>query len=133
MNNQLSVATLLLKNGEKVNVSINQVCVTADWFNVNELMSTGYQEFLLEIKHSGLTTLLNLTDTTSFMLLHFDETGLFLSAAYSIKKGTGSFFLQTQSRYVLLVRFPVAIPLQQINNIILKIDSNGNEHSFNTN
>src|SRR5512133_1234981 len=112
MNNQPSVVALLLKNGEKMNISIKKVCITADWFNVNDLMLTGCLEFLLEIKHPSLTTLLNLTDTSPYMLLHFDESGLFLSASFSIKKGTGSFFLQTQSRYVLLVRFPVAIPVQ---------------------
>jgi hypothetical protein len=119
MNNLPSVVTLLLKNGENENVSINKVRITTDWFNVNDLMNSGSLEFLLEIKHSGLTTLLNLTDTTPYMLLHFDETGLFLSVSFSIKKGTGSFFLQTQSRNILLVRFPFAIPIQQIKNFIL--------------
>ena len=58
---------------------------------------------LLQIQNQQLTTLLDCTGVTPYEIWYFDEKFQFTGKAYSLHKGSGTFQIQTQAKWVLFV------------------------------
>lgn len=67
--------------------------------------------FLIEVKHPGLTTLLDLTYFPDCVILQFGRDRYFTGGTYCQNRSTGNFVIQSQARflYITLITFPVEL------------------------
>ena len=72
---------------------------------------------LIQLQHQLLTSILNLTYLTPYVLLFFDADLVFKGASYSIKSSPGSFSIQTQYKNILFLKIPHSLKLHQIINL----------------
>lgn len=63
---------------------------------------------------------LNLTKASPYVLLFFDENLMYQGATHSINNGQGSFYIQTQYRYILFLKIPHDIRLEEVIGLSLK-------------
>lgn len=69
---------------------------------------------LISIRHAQTTSILNLTNTSPYLLLFFNENLKYMSTTYSIKSATGSFTVQTQYKKILILRASNNLKLKYI-------------------
>ena len=81
---------------------------------VHELLEQGNPPLFLSVEHKQLNTLLELSKVTPFVLLYFDKDNLFTGAAYSLNTTQSPFSIQTQSKKILLLPFPLNFTLNEV-------------------
>lgn len=74
---------------------------------------------LIQFTHSLLTTQVDLSGVSPYVLLHFDESKQYLGASLSLGTAPGSFGIVAQSQQVLLLPFDSSLPIQTITHFSL--------------
>ncbi|MBC7557280.1 MAG: hypothetical protein H7195_10005, partial [Chryseobacterium sp.] len=83
-------------------VSVEQTVVL-----VQALIQNRPKTIFIEIKHSQLNTLLELTDIAPYELWYFNEKKEFTGKSFSLQNGNASFQIQTQARFIALVPYGI--------------------------
>jgi hypothetical protein len=92
---------------------------TNDTFlKVHELQEA-QQPLFLEIEHSQINTLLELSKVSPFVLLYFDESLHFTGASYSLNGSQSPFGISTQTKRILVVHYPIAFQLEDVKSLTL--------------
>jgi hypothetical protein len=73
----------------------------------------------LELSHSKLNTLLELTRVSPIVILSFDDSFKFSSATFSLNPSDSTYCVTTQSKRFLLLPYPIAFHLEQVLSLTL--------------
>lgn len=81
----------------------------------------GTTPLFLEIEHTQLNTLLELTKVTPYTLLYFEENLIIKGAAFSLNGSQSSFSINTQAKKILFLHYPIDFKPEDVTH--LNIDS----------
>lgn len=73
----------------------------------------------LELSHSKLNTLLELTRVSPIVILSFDDSLKFSSATFSLNSSDSPYCITTQSKRFLLLPYPIAFDLDKVLSLTL--------------
>ena len=107
-----------LKNG--MIAKMNASCIAASTHQVFFPSTEFDLPLLIEVEHQGLTTLLDLSGFNDCVVLQFGEDRYFTGATYCQNRNTGSFMIQSQARFMLLMPIPLPYPLEETEEIMIK-------------
>jgi hypothetical protein len=85
------------------NVEVQKLQTKANYIPLKDVISQKETPTLLEIQNQNLTTLLDCTGFTPYELWYFDENFQFTGKAYSLNEGPGTFQIQTQAKWIVLI------------------------------
>jgi hypothetical protein len=69
---------------------------------------------LLNIQHTQINSLLELSNVAPFVLLYFDDTNVFSGASYSLNGFKNQFGISIQAKKLLVLPFPIAFKLEEV-------------------
>lgn len=115
MKNSLQIT---LKDQAVIQLEATVKKTTDTFLKVHELQD-GQQPLYLEIEHSQINTLLELSKVAPFVLLYFDENLLFIGASYSLNGSQSPFGISTQAKRILVVHYPIDFQLENVTSLIL--------------
>ena len=93
---------LSIKDSGPIHLDSTLLSIQDTTIKINELqLSDG--NYLFQIRHSNLTSLVDFSGSIDFQILHFDEKNNFIGTSYSIDSLNRSFIIQTQSKWILLI------------------------------
>jgi|AntRauMFilla1563_2_1112583.scaffolds.fasta_scaffold11513_1 hypothetical protein len=88
----------------------HQISLNIQWHSIKKrsvtisnLLSDSIAPIGIEISHEELTTLIDFTRVTPYEIWYFDNQKQFMGKAFSFQKGSGTFRVETQARFVLLL------------------------------
>lgn len=84
-------------------VEVQKLQTNTRYISVKETINQNENPMLLEIQNQQLTTLLDCTEFSPYELWYFDEKFQFTGKAYSLNEGPGTFQIQTQAKWILVV------------------------------
>ncbi len=90
-------------DSETVFISVPIIPVVQTPVNVVALVNDSPEGFLLQLPTTTLTTLLDLSNLNPYELWYFDEKQKFTGKAFALSTSDGSFLVQTQAKFVLVV------------------------------
>lgn len=93
--------------------------LSASFVDIPSILDIYEKVVLFRIKHIQFMTTLNLTEITPYVLLFFDKDLNYQGASYSIESGIGPFSIQTQSKFILFLRIPHDLKLNEIISLTL--------------
>ena len=65
---------------------------------------------LIKIEHTGLTTMLDFTNSADFQVLYLTEDNWIVGGSYAVNNQSG-FILQTQEKHILLMKYVYQLKL----------------------
>jgi hypothetical protein len=106
---------LNFKNGKTLPVEAKKMEVTTN----QAMLPTNSIELPLFIKvnHQGLTTLLNLSHQPDCMVLQFKKDGRFSGATICKNRNEGSFMIQSQASFILMIPWPLTFSPNELENL----------------
>lgn len=111
-----SLIQLYLKKLEPRTLEVTTLPLKETSIKIHELiMDDGIH--LIDILHSSLNTLLDFTDSKDYQLLFFESNKFFIGASYAINKADGNFFIQTTSKWVMIIPLESSLNYDVINKI----------------
>lgn len=90
-------------DAETVFLSVPIIPVVQTTVNVVALVNDSPEGCFLQLPAITLTTLLDLSNLNPYELWYFDEKQKFTGKAFALSTGDGSFLVQTQAKFVLVV------------------------------
>jgi len=117
MKKQHSKVAIHLKNQSTVNLNLQSISIESEGFDANLLLNKEDKCFLLEKKHRAITTTINLTKVTPYVLLQFDNKKEFTGATFSLNIQQSPFSIKSLAEYFLLIPYPLPFGLQEVNSI----------------
>lgn len=90
-------------NSETVFLSVPIIPVVQTTVNVVALVNDSAEGWLLQLPATTLTTLLDLSNLNPHELWYFNEEQNFTGKAFALSSGEGSFMVQTQAKFVLVL------------------------------
>jgi hypothetical protein len=117
MKKQHSKVAIHLKNQSTVNLNLQLIFIESEGFDANLLMNNEDNCFLLKKKHQSITTTINLTKITPYVLLQFNKNKEFTGATFSLNEFQSPFSLKAIAEYFLLLPYPLAFALQDLKSI----------------
>ena len=91
--------------------------IKSSFINLNDIIREDEESILIRIDHSDITTTINLTNISPYVVLCFDETLNFKGASYSIKRNSGAYAIQTQYKTLLFIKHPNNIKFNELKRI----------------
>lgn len=85
------------------NVEVQKLQTKSRYISLVDVISENQNPILLEVQNNQLTTLLDCTGCTPYEFWYFDESFQFTGKAYSLNEGSGTFQIQTQAKWILLI------------------------------
>ena len=117
-NKEFLSVKLIAKNDTTITLTeANLIETELAFLDVKSLLNFKQKVVLLKIRHSKTNTILDLTNTTPYALLFFNENLEFCGASYSLKKEGASYMLQTEYKTILFVKHPNRLELTNINKL----------------
>lgn len=114
---------LNLKEGNKTSVktlTINSIVILDEPFvDMENYLDKDTTCVFIHFKHQQ-NSYLNLTKVSPYVLLFFDENLMYTGATHSIRYGSGSFGIQTQYKFILFIRMPHHLNLNDILSLQIK-------------
>lgn len=107
-----------LKNG--MIAQMNAHCLAATTHQVIFPKANMDLPLLVEVEHTGLTTLLDLSGMSDCVVLQFGADRYFTGATYVQNRSEGSFMIQSQAKFLLLMKIPLPYPLEETEEIMIK-------------
>lgn len=97
---------LYLKGGNAItkNIVVHHYETSSNHLDVASIILETPVLLFIEVQHEGINTLLHLGGVTTYELWYFDEKGLFTGKGFSLHTGTGAFAIETQARFILLMK-----------------------------
>ena len=93
---------LSIKDSGPIHLDSTLLSIQDTTIKINELqLSDG--NYLFQIRHSNLTSLVDFSGSIDFQILHFDEKNSFIGTSYSMNSLNRSYIIQTQSKWILLI------------------------------
>jgi len=68
---------------------------------------------LIKIEHSGLTTLLDFTNSADFQVLYLTKENWIVGGSYAVNNQSG-FILQTQEKFILIMKYVYQLNLTSV-------------------
>ncbi len=115
MKNSLQIT---LKDQAVIQLEATVKKTTDTFLKVHELQD-GIVPLYLEIEHSQINTLLELSKVSPFVLLYFDENFLFIGASYSLNGYESPFGISIQAKKIVLVHYPISFKLEEVTSLIV--------------
>lgn len=95
------------------------VKTTTDTFiKVHEFKEVG-TPLLLNIQHTQINSLLELSNVAPFVLLYFDDINVFSGASYSLNGFKNPFGISVQAKKLLVLPFPIVFKLEDVISLTL--------------
>ncbi len=91
---------------------------TDTFIKVYELQE-GTTPLLLNIQHTQINSLLELSKVAPFVLLYFDDTNVFSGASYSLNGFKNQFGISIQAKKLLVLPFPIVFKLEEVVSLTL--------------
>lgn len=108
---------LNLKEGNKTNSKAfpinDMMSLDGSFIDIANYLDKDTLGTLIHFKQQQISHL-NLTKVSPYILLFFDENLIYKGATHSINSGTGSFNIQTQYKFILFIRIPHDLKLNDI-------------------
>lgn len=102
-------------------ISIDQhLYLDTSFVDVAHYITNVERVVLLQFTHHQVTSTLNLTGISPYVLVFFNDKLEYKGASYSIKSGTGSFTISSPYKNILFLRMPHAINLNKIISITIE-------------
>ena len=97
--------TITLRNSHgKKTLEILPILLEKDFIKVETIIEQNPIPFLLQLPDQNLVTLLDFTGITSYEIWYFDEKKKFEGKGFSSSSRQGNFRIQTQAKYMLLMK-----------------------------
>jgi hypothetical protein len=106
--------TLTLRDQSTISYSYNHLVTKAASLRIVEILPKDSDALLISFSHSLLNTQLDLSGTSPYVALQFDENGLYQGARLSLGKSIGTFGIITQARRILILPFDAAFPVEHV-------------------
>jgi hypothetical protein len=90
-------------DSEAVSLSVPVIPVVQNTVDVAALVNATPEGCLLQLPATVLTTLLDLSTLNPYELWYFDEKQMFTGKAFALSSNSGSFRVQTQAKFVLVL------------------------------
>ncbi len=110
MKNSLQIT---LKDQATIQLQATVKKTTDTFLKVHELLD-GKSPLFLEIEHQQITTLLELSKVSPFVLLYFSDDLQFTGAAFSLNGTQNPFGVSTQAKKILLLHYPITFTLEEV-------------------
>lgn len=88
---------------ETIDLVIPVIDVTQNYFNVLLQVTTTPEGFLLVLPLGSLTTIIDLSHVNPYELWYFNDKQHFTGKAFALSTNNGSFMVQTQAKFVLVL------------------------------
>ena len=109
---------------ETINLEVPVIEVNQNYFIALSPLVDNPEGFFLKLPTNSLTTIIDLSSITPYELWYFDEKQNFTGKAFALSNNSGSFLVQTQAKFVLVIH-------REIHSILCK--SFPASFTFNTN
>lgn len=86
----------------KISLKMQSHSISNRSVEVSKLISNSTIPIGIECSHNQLTTLLDFTGVTPYEIWYFDYEKQFTGKTFSLHKGSGTFRVETQARFILL-------------------------------
>ena len=100
---------ITLKDGNQIMLDAVEKTTNKTSIRIHEFFEQDTPCLMLSFEHDELNTLLDLTKTSPYTLLYFDDRNIYAAAAYSNNEKESPFFINTQFKRVLFVPSSVKI------------------------
>ena len=114
MKKQHFKVTIHLKNQSTIILNLQSISIESEGFDANLLLNKEDKCFLLEKNHQAITTTLNLTKVTPYILLQFNSKKEFTGATFSLNTQQSPFSIKALAEYFLLIPYPLHFLLEEI-------------------
>ncbi len=114
MKKQHSKVTIHLKNQSTIILNLQSISIESEGFDANLLLNKEDKYFLLEKNHQVITTTINLTKVTPYILLQFNNKKEFTGATFSLNTQQSPFSIKALAEYFLLIPYPLHFLLEEI-------------------
>ena len=94
---------ITLKDGNQIILDAVEKTTNETSIRVHEFFEHDTPCLMLSFEHDELNTLLDLTKTSPYTLLYFDDSNRYSAVAYSNNEEESPFFINTQFKRVLFV------------------------------
>jgi hypothetical protein len=100
------IQTLMQSDGSndihQISLKVQSHLISNRSVDVLKLLSDAIIPMGIECSHNQLTTLLDFTGVTPYEIWYFDDNKQFTGKTFSFHKGSGTFRVETQARFILL-------------------------------
>jgi hypothetical protein len=104
---------ITLKDHSQITIEASVKTTTDTFIKVHEFQEAG-TPLLLNIQHTQINSLLELSNVAPFVLLYFNETNVFSGASYSLNGFKNPFGISVQAKKLLVLPFPIAFKLEDV-------------------
>ena len=104
---------ITLKDQTQISFEAAVKTTTDTFIKVHEFQEAG-TPLLLNIQHTQINSLLELSKVAPFVLLYFDDTNVFSGASYSLNGFKNQFGISIQAKKLLVLPFPIAFKLEDV-------------------
>jgi len=109
-----STVEIQLKNQTTVELSLLSLSIENEGFDANLLLKQKHNHFLLEKNHDAITTTINLSKLSPYVVMHFNENKKFTGATFSLNTLQSPFSIKALAAYFLLLPYPLEFHLEEI-------------------
>jgi hypothetical protein len=99
--------TLSLKvketQNETINLEVPVIEVAQNYFSALSQLVNSPDGFFLKLPTNSLTSIIDLSSINSYELWYFDDEQNFTGKAFALSNNSGSFLVQTQAKFVLVI------------------------------
>lgn len=105
---------LNFRDGNTKIIPAQEIITSSPTLILKDFLEEENDTLLFSFTHSHLTTLLELTGVSPYVVLNFDENGLFTGANLSLGHSEGAYSVQVQARHVVILPFDRELTLAHI-------------------
>ena len=109
---------ITLKDHSQITIEATVKTTTDTFIKVHEFQEAG-TPLLLNIQHTQINSLLELSKVAPFVLLYFDDTNVFSGASYSLNGFKNQFGISIQAKKLLVLPFPIVFKLEEVVSLTL--------------
>ena len=109
---------ITLKDQTQISFESAVKTTTDTFIKVHEFNEAG-TPLLLNIQHTQINSLLELSKVAPFVLLYFDDTNVFSGASYSLNGFKNQFGISIQAKKLLVLPFPIVFKLEEVVSLTL--------------
>jgi len=114
MKSKQSTVEIQLKNQSTIELSLLSISIENEGFDANLLLNQKHKHFLLEKNHDAITTTINLSKLTPYVVLQFNENKEFTGATFSLNTMQSPFSIKALAAYFLVLPYPLEFHLEEI-------------------
>jgi hypothetical protein len=117
MKTSLSKVEIRLKNQTIIELNAQSITMENEGFDANLLQNSVQKLFFLKKNHNSITTTINLTQVTPYVILQFNENNEFTGATFSLNEMLSPFSIKALAEYFLVLPYPLAFALQEVKSL----------------